>query len=219
MAMRIMNSLITEGRVIRGWLGIAVQDIDEQLADALDIGEIGGALVGDVLGDSPAEKAGLEPGDVIIALDGNPVKNSAQLRNHIASTPPETVVRLTVIRDDERKEIGVELGELPTGYAQSGGGRGVEDLFGFTVETLTRDLADRYGLDRRLTGVLVTSIDPESGAYRGGLREGDLIRSLNRQNVQDRDDFAGLAGDLQKGDTVLLRIHRDGSGFFVAFVL
>jgi serine protease Do len=79
-------------------------------------------------------------------------------------------------------------------------------------------LAERYGFDRRLTGVLVTSVDPESSAYRGGLREGDLIRSLNRQNVQNRDDFIRLAGGLQKGDTVLLRIHRDGGGLFVAFV-
>ncbi len=219
MAVRIMNSLITEGRVVRGWLGISVQEIDERLADALGIRELGGALVGDVLRDSPAETAGLQPGDVIIALDGRPVKNSAQLRNHIASTPPGTAVNLSVIRNDDRKEIRVILGELPTEFAKSGGQGGYEDLFGFTIETFTRELADRYGLDRGLTGVMVTSLDPESNAYRQGLRQGDLIRALNRQQVQNEADFARLAGGLQKGDTVLLRIYRDGGGFFVAFNL
>jgi len=219
MAVRIMNSLISNGKVIRGWLGVSIQEIDEQMAHALHLNEPGGALVGDVLADSPAGKAGLEAGDVITEIDGRPIENSSQLRNQIAAAAPDSRVSLTVLRNDKTITIDVTLGELPSEIARAGvqGSRG-RDL-GFTVETLSRSLTDRYNLNRQLTGAVVTGIDQASHAYQAGLREGDVIRSVNRRQIRSAEELESIIGGLKDGDTVLLGVYRDNGGFFIAFAL
>ena len=219
MATRIMNSLISQGKVIRGWLGVSIQDVSEQIAGAMGLGEPSGALVGDVLADSPAGRAGLEAGDLITAMDGRDIRNSAQLRNEVASTAPGTSVDLTVLRDERERTITVTLGELPTDIAQGPGGQDMDELLGFTAETLTPPLARRYTINQELTGVVITSINPQSAAGQAGLREGDLIRSVDKQPVEDKQQFASLVAAKKRGDTILLRVFRQGNGFFTAFQL
>jgi serine protease Do len=219
MATRIMNSLISTGKVIRGWLGVSIQDVSEQIAGAMGLKEPSGALVGDVLADSPAGRAGVEAGDLITAMDGKEIKNSAQLRNEVASTAPGTNVDLTILRDEREKAITVTLGELPTDIAQVPGGQEMDQLLGFTVETLTPTLAQRYAINKDLTGVIITSVDPQSAAGQAGLREGDLIRSVNKQPVETKQQFAAQMAGKKQGDTILLRVFRQGNGFFAAFQL
>ncbi|MDX9857853.1 MAG: DegQ family serine endoprotease [candidate division Zixibacteria bacterium] len=219
MAMRVMNSLISEGRVVRGWLGVSIQDVDETIAQAMKLPQTTGALVGDVSEDSPAAKAGLEAGDLITSVDGREIRNSSQLRNQIAATPPGSSVRLGVIRNDRAITLTVTLGELPSELARGGVTTDIEDMLGFSVQTMSNDLARRYNIDQRATGVVVTSLDPQSPAYEAGLREGDLIRSVERQRVQSSDQFYTVINEKKRGDSVLLRVIRGGNAFFLAFAL
>ncbi len=219
MAMRVMNSLISEGRVVRGWLGVSIQDVDETIARAMKLPQTTGALVGDVSEDSPAAKAGLEAGDLITSVDGREIRNSSQLRNQIAATPPGSSVRLGVIRNDRAITLTVTLGELPSDLARDGVTTDIEDMLGFSVQTMSNELARRYNIDQRATGVVVTSLDPQSPAYEAGLREGDLIRSVERQRVQSSDQFYTVINEKKRGDSVLLRVIRGGNAFFLAFAL
>lgn len=217
MAVRIMNSLVADGKVVRGWLGVTIQDVDDQLAKAMDLPESSGALVGDVMEDSPAAKAGLEAGDVIVAVNDRPITTSGQLRSQVASTAPGKKVDLKVMRGEKPLTIGVTLGELPENLADLGSGGSIEKQLNFAVSDLNRDLASRYGISGRADGVVVTSIDQNSAAYAAGLREGDLILSVNRQRVQSAQEFGSRVATIETGATVLLRVVRQNSGFFIAF--
>ncbi|MDD3732872.1 MAG: DegQ family serine endoprotease [candidate division Zixibacteria bacterium] len=217
MATGVMKSLIADGKVIRGWLGVSIQDINEQIAGALGLSSAGGTLGGDVSPNSPASEAGIEAGDVITALDKRRISNSAQLSSQIAVTAPGTRVTLTILRDDREMDINVKLGELPGETAQVPDSGEIEQRLGFAVKTLTRELAGNYGLDRVLSGVVVTSIDPAGNAYQAGLREGDLIRSINKERITSEDQFYAKIKNMKKGDTVLLRITRQDRAFYIAF--
>ncbi len=219
MAVSVMNSLLTSGKVIRGWLGVLIQDLDEALAGAMGLEVNSGALVGDVVSDSPAGRAGMEPGDVIVRMNGKEIASSAQLRNGVAATAPGTKVTFDVIRDGKQKQFAIELGELPSDIASAGTGQGLGDLLGFDVSNLTVDLARRFGLNPNLTGVVVTGIDRGSAAFRAGLREGDVIFSVNRKGIETISDFNQRFETARKGDSVLLRIYRNDNTFFLAFTL
>lgn len=219
MAFKIMDQLISKGKVTRGWLGILPQDIDAKMAAAIKVKEGSGVLVGDVTPESPAEKAGFQSGDIITAIDGHTMASAAQLRTDIAETAPGTKVSVSIIRDGKDKDFDLTLGELPEQFASSGGTAQSRDLLGFAVSTLTRDLADKYGLDGRTEAVVVTDIDQNSGAYGAGLREGDMIRSVNHMTVTSLKEFDQATSGLKKGDTILLRVDRPSNGLFLAFTL
>ncbi len=220
MAFKIMDQLITNGKVVRGWLGILPQDIDSKMAAAMKVKEASGVLVGDVTSGSPAEKAGFQSGDIITAIDGQSMTSAAQLRTDIAQTPPGTKVSVSLLRDGKDKSFDLTLGELPAQFASATGGTvQSKDLLGFSVSALTRDLADKYGLDGRTEAVVVTDLDQSSSAYEAGLREGDVIRSVNHMTVTSVKEFDQATSGLKKGDTILLRVDRPSNGLFLAFTL
>jgi len=217
MAMRVMESLINEGRVVRGYLGVSIQDLTENIAQAFGLEQTGGALIGQVEGDSPADKAGLEAGDVITSMDGRAINSSTELRNRVAATPPDTRVKLGILRGDNKLDIEVKLGERPGEEGAVAGSQDIEDRLGFTVANLTDELTRRYDIGRGLSGVVVTSLDPNGAAAAAGLREGDLIRGVYRRSVESREEFLNAVKDVRSGETVLLRVHRGGGGFYIAF--
>lgn len=219
MAARIMNSLLTEGRVVRGWLGVAIQDVTPSLAEAMDLKEPNGALVGDIFEESPAYKAGFEPGDVIIGMDGDEIENSSQLRNRVAATAPGTEVEFTVMRQGDRRTLDVTLAERNGEEAVIAGTGDTERLLGFTVRTLTDELATQLGVGKNLKGVVIDELQPHSNAYVTGLREGDIIQSVDRKDIANKNEFLNAIRNKDKGDSVLLRVNRQGSSFFLAFVL
>lgn len=219
MARRVMESLLAYGEVIRGWLGVIIQDIDEIMAQALDLPVTQGALVSDVQEGSPAEKAGIQQGDVIIKLDGKEIIGPSQLRNEIASRPPDSQVQLTIIRDGRERTINVRLGKLEPEQIAAQPDTAIDDLLGFRVANLTDENVRRYNIDRGRSGVVVTEVQRNSTAARQGLRPGDLITHVNRQRVETVDEFYRNVRGMQRGDTILLNVTRDNRNIFLAFTL
>jgi serine protease Do len=218
MASHVMQSLMASGKVVRGWMGVSIQSINEDVAKAMNLASTNGALVSDILKDSPAEKAGLESEDIIIKLNKQDIRNSTQLRNQIAETAPGTSVDLVVLRNNREVPITIKLGELPSDdELASAEGRTPE--LGFRVAPLDPELAARYDVNEDEGGVVVTAVDENSEAYENGLREGDVIRGVNRQPVQSLSDFNTKARGVRKGETILLRVLRGESGYFIAFTL
>lgn len=186
MARDVMDLLIRDGRVIRSWIGVEIQEIDQALAKSMDLPSTNGALVVKVVEDSPAESAGLEVGDVIVGLQNDVVKDVPYLRNTISLMRPGTKVELKVIRDAKPITLTAKLVELPDDDQQISyrdRDQGHESQLGFSVETLDRRLEQRYSIDSNEPGVVIVDIDRSSRAYDEGLREGDLILAVNRKPV------------------------------------
>jgi len=216
MAIRIKDQLIAGGKVTRGYLGVNIQDVNDQLAQAMSLRRSQGALIGNVADSSPASRAGLQAGDVITAFNSQQIENSAQLRSQIASTAPGTSVKLTVLRDNQEKDYEVALGELASASGRAGGD--LDKLLGFTIEPIDRAHSDKYDLTAR-QGVVVTQVDENSSAYQAGLREGDVIRSVNRNRIATVKEFDQAVSGSKEGDRILLSIERQDGGFFLAFEL
>ncbi len=215
MAKSIMGSLVKNGKVVRGFLGVMIQDLTPQLAKALKIKDAKGVLVSDVVPNGPADKAGLEPQDVILSVNNEKVNSSSRLRNLIASVGAGNEVALEVVRDGDTKEYRVKLEE------KSGDAEGEttidEDegpLGGISVATLSDELRERFDVsDRIRQGVVVSQVQSGTSAARAGLRAGDVILEINRNKVKSVKSFRSLYKKA-KG-SVLLRIHRQGSSMFL----
>jgi len=203
---------LKKGKVIRGWLGVMIQDLNKELADSLGIKTTEGVLVSDVVTDAPAAKAGLKRGDVIVQVNGREVKEAHALSRMIAGTPPGSKVDITVIRNGDTKTIPVTLGTLPdsTAERERQEGQQPEEKWGMTVQNLTPELAQRLGLESDEKGVVVVQVVPDSPAAQSGLQRGDLIKEINRKPVETLSDFNNLIQ--QSGKDSLLLLVRRGAG-------
>jgi serine protease Do len=216
MASQVMRQLVEHGRVERAMLGVTVQPVTSDIAAALGLSEIRGALVSGVTEAGPAARAGLTRGDIVLELDGRPIADSNALRNAVASRRPGTSVPLTILRDGRERTLTATLGELPSERTARGqespserGGR-----FGLTVEPLTPDTARRLGLAPATGGVVVTSVDPAGPAGRAGLRQGDVVEEVNGRTVASGAELReALQGAADRPS--LLLVHREGQGIFV----
>jgi len=217
MARLVMDQLLKSGKVIRGWLGVVIQQITPELAKQFDLPSDKGVLVSDVVKNGPAGDAGMKRGDVIVGMDGKETDQPYTLRNMVAATPPGTKVRLKVLRDGREKTIKVKLGELDKGQVAAAGSSvtGYDNaLKGVAVETLTDNLRERLNLPEGLTGVVVSSVDSDSPAD-SVLSEGDVILEINRQTVENISDYERLASGLEKDSSVLLLVFRKGNTIFL----
>jgi serine protease Do len=216
MAERVMDELIKSGKVSRGYLGVQITDLSDELAKQFKIPDTSGALAEDVTPDGPADKAGLKNGDVIRKLNGQPVTDAGQLTLGVTNLSPGSVATLDIIRDGQPMTLKITLGERPSNInaARPGGGSVQQGtLRGIEVQNLTAAIRDQLGLPANVTGVVIGQIDPDSPAAQYGLQEGDVIESINRKPVRNVGDFNRLAAEA-KGQT-LLRINRQGNGVFV----
>jgi serine protease Do len=222
MARDVMTNLVTHGKVIRGWIGVSIQEMNPELAKQFGTDEGKGALVADVMEDSPAAKAKLERGDIIQGYNGTPINDPAHLRSLVAATPPGTAVKITVLREKKSQEIKLTIGELPKDLAKASSGGGSEQaqgnhaLAGVTVEPVPPDRGDRPNRGRRDGGVLVTDVAPDSPADRAGLKPGDVIREINRKPVKSVQDFAATAGQLSEKSSALLLLSRGNATIFLS---
>ncbi len=215
MARPVMESLLEHGKVLRGWLGVAIQDLDKELAAGLGIPVDKGVLVSDVTAESPAAAAGLERGDVILSVDGDAMTSTASLRNRIASAGPKARVTLEIMRDGKRRKVEVTLGVLQeSGVAAAGLQRARGTLSGMNVADLDRANRTRYHIPARVKrGVVVTGIAPGTAAQRAGVRAGDVILAIDRQPVDSVATFERLAAKIDK--TAVLLIARQGGSIFL----
>ena len=210
MVREVMNQLVSKGRVVRGWLGISIQDLTDDLAAGFGATGKGGVLVADVMKDSPAEGGGMKAGDIIIDFGGMPVKEVTELQKRVAAVQPGQPVPVTVLRDRRPTKLTVKIGEQPgeeTMVAAVPKGIGL----GVTVEPLTEEAAQAYGL-RAGSGVVVTEVAPGSVAEGAGIKEGDLILEVNRRRTATVDEFKNAVAALKPGASVPVQVERSGSG-------
>lgn len=216
MAKAVMKSLIEKGKVIRGWLGVSIQPITPELAQQFQLKEEHGSLVADVVEGSPAEKAGIMRGDVIIEYDGKKVDEPYHLRNMVANTPPGTETKVKVIRDGKVEILNVVIGELPLEEAKEEAkiGKYENALKGVVVQNLTPDIYKQLNIPERIRGVVITSIDPESpSAMR--LQSGDVIIEVNRKATPNVNEYEKVVSQIKPGEDILLLIFRQGSSLFI----
>lgn len=215
-----MDQLLAGGKVTRGYLGLLPQDIDEDLAKALELGETKGVLVGDVTPDMPAEKAGIQRGDVIVRFDGKPMKNSNELRRIVAQTVPGSRVPVDLWRDGREEQVTVMLAERPQETADAGGPAReptpqTSEKLGLAVQTLTADIARQLGYENE-KGAVVANVVPGSAADDAGIRRGDLIKEVNRRGVETAEDLNRMLDGLSSGDIAALLVKRGANTFFAA---
>ena len=209
MARNICDQLIEEGTVTRGYLGILLQKLTPELAKSFGLERHQGVLVGDVTNDSPAAKAGLKSGDVVVKFNGKAVANMGEFRNMVAATEPETAVEMVVMRDGKETALSVTLGRLEKSVAETQEAQvDSVDKLGFRVTALDDELRERYSWQDR-SGVIVSDVNTGSAAALAGLRPGMLIEEVNRSSVTDLDTFRSLISEAKDSERLLLRV-RDG---------
>ncbi len=206
----VMQQLITRGRVVRGWLGIVIQDVTDQLSGSFGVKEREGVLVAEVMKGSPAEAAGLRAGDVVVELGGTPIKEVPDLQRRIAAVKPGQTMKLTVIREKKPVPVTVKIGEMPADEPVVAEALGTNE-WGFSVESLTGDAALRFDLPVS-RGLLVTDVQPGSPAEKAGLRRGDVILEVARRPADDPANLYRVLGALKPGESVLIYVHRAGGG-------
>ena len=215
MAKSIEQQLRKGGKVTRGWLGILIQDVNEDLAKSFG-GKAGGALVSEVTEGSPAMKSGLIQGDIVTEINGAPVTDVADLRNKIAMTPPNTSLTLRVLRDGKEKDITVSVGEQPADMASIAKKLNSSTLgeLGLTLQDLTDEVAGQFGY-KKDQGVLIADVEEDSPAARVGLQAGQLIEEVNRTRVHNLKELQQAMKNTANAKQVLLRVRAGDRSQYV----
>ncbi|KMQ49752.1 HtrA protease/chaperone protein [Chitinispirillum alkaliphilum] len=227
MARRIMEDLIYEGTVTRGWLGVMIQELDQSTREALNLPRnVRGILIGDVFDGQPAQKAGIKRGDIITAIGDRKVEDPNQLRNAVANIRPGQTVPVTLFRDNEeitveatitaRDEEGASTTPTRSDTTPEESSEEVSRTLGMELGNITRDIRNQLGLGRNVRGVVVLSVENNSQAAQEGIRENDIILEVNRTAVTSVREFNQVA-EPKSGEPILFLLQRDGNTFFRAF--
>lgn len=210
----ILTQLREKGKVTRGWLGVSVQAINEDLAKTLKMPENKGAFVLDVTANSPAAQAGVKPEDVILAVDSQKIADSAELTKIVSAKTPGTAVKLEILRGGSTMNVSITLGTFPeNGTAPSENSESRRKQLGMTLHDFTPDLADRLDLPQGVRGVLVLEVEPGSTAEDAGLLKGDVIVAVSGRTVESVDGFEAEIKKAKADGLVRLRVRR-AAGFF-----
>ncbi|MEX0729985.1 MAG: DegQ family serine endoprotease [Aquisalimonadaceae bacterium] len=222
LAMNVVDQLRNTGRVARGWLGVLIQDVNRDLAESFGMDRPYGALVAQVVPDSPAADAGLEVGDVIVRFEGQEISTSSALPPMVGRMPVDANVTLDVIREGDTREVTVNLGELPDEQERASRGPAEAEppadteLLGLRIRDLTPEEREQAGLDQG--GVLVERVGDGPGAG-AGIRRSDVITMMNQKRIGSVEDFRRVVKDLPRGRSVPVLVQRDGGPRFFAFRL
>ncbi len=216
MVQDIYPQLIAKGRVSRGWLGVGIQTVTEELASQFNLDKEEGVLVNEVFDGEPAQKAGIQPGDIILKVDNALVDTPTSLAKAVAALTPGKAATLKILRNGEPKDLSVVLSERKdeSETPEVVPVKTPESILGLTIEDITKDAADRFKL-KDTQGVIVTKVETDSLADRGGLKEGDVIKEINRRAIADSGDFRKASEGLKAEDGVLVRIIREQRGLFI----
>lgn len=213
MAKVVMENLIKKGKVIRGWLGVSVQPVTPELAKQFNLKEEKGALVGDVVEDSPAEKAGIQRGDVIVEYDGKEFDEPSNLRNMVANTPPNKEVTIKLMHDGKPETVKVAIAELPA-EMQKLPGKFDNILKGVHVQNITPELKKSLDIPKRITGVIITDIEDGSPA-EGVLMQHDIIMEINKERIDNIKDYETVGSKIKSDQSILMLIYRNGSTVYI----
>jgi serine protease Do len=216
MARRIMESLVEEGRVVRGWLGVAIQDMTQELAESFDLATLHGVLIADVVPGSPAEAAGLQRGDIVLRIDGQSVDDIGRLRNLVANAGVGAKLSVRVLRDGEERSFDVELGEQPGQEEQIAGAKDAakSHLRGLRLAPLDASTRRRFDIAEDVaSGIVIVDVDADSPARAADLRPGDVILEVDRRQVRSVSELEARLRE--KRGRVLLLVSRGSGAFFV----
>ena len=220
MARPIIESLMNHGKVVRGWLGVAIQPLDSDMARALNLPENSGVLVSDVTKDTPAAKAGVRRGDVIMSVDDHKVRTTGELRNSIATAGVNRTVRLKILRDGKEVQLNVALAEMPSKSLDQGSDKSSPDgkiapEIGMQLQPLTPELKKKLEVPPEVNqGVVITNLDPSGDAARAGLRPGDVVLEINRQRIAAPADLQRL-WQASKGNILVLVLRKGSTNYVV----
>jgi serine protease Do len=205
---------LKKGKVIRGWLGVTIQDITPELAKSFGVKSSKGVLVSSVAKGSPAENAGLVRGDVILRFNGKEIENAHMLSQLAAATAPNTQVKIDILRNGKAETVTLTMGTMPAEEQEIVSPK-EEANWGMGVQELSPQLAEQLGLEPGTTGVVISDIESGSPASEAGLLPGDLIREMNRKEIKSLDDYRQALKQAKKGDNLLLLIKRGSGALYV----
>ena len=215
MAKNVADQLKEHGKVTRGWLGVVIQQVTSELAENFGLERPIGALVGQVVPDSPADKAGLKAGDVIIEYNGKEISQMSMLPALVASTSVGEKAKLVLIRDGKKQNITVEIGKLEDEETViTGTETGTSKKLGITVQELTPKLAESLGINEK-QGLIITDINAGSAAAEAGIQRGDIILEINREKIENLAQYKQAMQAAQGKKSILLLIKRDKNTLFV----
>lgn len=216
----LMSQLIQKGKIIRGWLGVTIQEMTPEISQKFGLEKSKGALVSDVAKGSPAEKAGILRGDIILEFNGREVKDVSSLRNMVAQSKVGSDVSIKVLRSGKEYNAKLVIAELPREVAEVAPNQMPEEsemgaLTGLTVMGLTKEIARQLGFSKDEKGVVVVKVEPASPADEAGIKKGDIIKEIDRKQVNNHDDFNRIASTTKRSETVLLFVARGDKKFYV----
>jgi serine protease Do len=215
LAKSVIEELKTEGKVTRGYLGVYLQEITDDLKEAMDLPSLEGVLISEVVDNTPASRAGIKSGDVIIEFDGKKVKDMASFRINVASTDVGKTVRVKVFRDGREKELRVTLGEMPETVGAAPQAPEQEYELGLRVVNIDDPSAQRFGT-QATTGVIIIEIRPNTPAEKAGFRVGDVIMGIGSRNVSNIDAYRNAIAELEKGKPVIFHVQRGDRKLYIA---
>jgi serine protease Do len=215
LARDIVAQLKDHGSVTRGWMGVGIQDLTPELAEYYGIKNQKGVLVIQVFPDNPAEKAGIKPKDVIVAVDGKPVTTGRELSSAVAGMPVGKDVPLKIIREGKEQTVNVKIAERKETEAEAQSQAPASDELGIRASDLNPETARRLGMDENEKGVLIVAVRPGSKASQAGLQQGDIIREVARKPVQAVAELKAEFGKAKAGEAVPFLVKRGNSGFIV----
>ncbi|BDU51713.1 DegQ family serine endoprotease [Haliovirga abyssi] len=209
----IKNSLIKNGKVERGWLGVSIQPLNDKMAEKFGLKDTKGALIGEVLKGTPAEKAGLKRGDIVLQINGEKVKDYNDLRNKIGAAAPGTKVDLRILRNRKKINIRVKLGKK----ANNGNGLASEEqeLMGMKIKNIDNNVIKQFNLDKNTKGVIVLEVSYDSQAYSYGVRPGDIIVEVNNNTITNVNQIMGKYKKTKKGDGILFYIEGKNASRYI----
>jgi len=220
MVRHVMDQLEQKGKVTRGWLGVTIQEMTPELSQQFGLKDAYGALIGDVAKGSPADKAGIKRGDIILEFNGKKVQEVGNLRNMVAQSKVGSEVSLLIQRAGKTYPYKVVISELPRETVESSPGSApdepaFEGLGGISVIELTKEAARQLGLHRDEKGVVIIRVEPGSAAEEAGLRKGDVIQEIDRKKVDGLKDYDRAVSGVRPGNSALLFINRGGKRFYI----
>ncbi|MEM7007518.1 MAG: DegQ family serine endoprotease [Thermodesulfobacteriota bacterium] len=218
MAKNVVSQLRNDGKVVRGWIGVYVQQITPEIAEGLNLKDDSGALVSDITSGGPADKAGVKRGDIIVQVNGNKIEDMPDLPKLVASYAPGTKTKLVVVRDGKEKTLNIKLGELPENgkkVSSIAPDNDLEKNLGLIVQEITPQVESKLGLEDS-NGVVITNVSPGSVSAEAGLTSGDVIMEINKKQISNLDDYRKQMDTAQDSENLLFLVKRGSNTIYIA---